>query len=248
MRQAFNGLVIGASGSGKTHFTDDLIEAFKPRARHLVIVNTSKQLSQHCVHHVVVTEDKLEVNYDPAKLADLIRFYKSVHFEVSSNRKNKAFMDCLSEAIWQLGKMDTDSCEVLYVLDEARYFVGKQSMCVKHERLESEGRKFGIDIIKLTQRITSSDWDALNHAAINQVTRFFVFPLSEQNQRDRIISMMPEAPDPATLQRPDPAKSLPGEYIVWDYLKSEGAHIVRLPDGSRQAIPIKPGGVKGAAA
>ena len=248
MRQAFNGLVIGVSGGGKTHFTEDLIEAFKPRARHLVIVNTTKQLSKHCAHHEVVTEDKLEFPYGPAKLAELIRFHKSVHFEVSANRKNKAFLERLSQAIWLLGKMDTEDCEVLYVIDEARYFVGKQSMCLQHETLESEGRKFGIDIIKLTQRITSSDWDALNHAAINQVTRFFIFPLSEQNQRDRIMSMIPDAPDPASLQRPEPSSKLPGEYVVWDYLRSEGAHIVRSPDGSRHAVPIRPGGMKGAAA
>jgi GTPase SAR1 family protein len=248
MRQAQNWLVIGASGGGKTHFVNDLLEGYKARARYLVIVNTSKQLSEHCNHCEDITEEKLELPYEPTKLAELIRVHGSVHFEVSSNSKNKAFMERLSQAIWLLGKMDTEHCEVLYVIDEARYFVGKQSMCKGHERLESEGRKFGFDIIKLTQRITSSDWDALNHAAINQVTRFCIFPLSEQNQRDRIMAMMPDAPDPATLQRPEPSQKLPGEYIVWDYLKSEGAHVVRAPDGSRHAVPIRPGGMKGASA
>lgn len=231
-RQAGNWLVVGSSGSGKSHYLNDLLTAYTGRYRYLVVVNASNELSEHCAHSEYVGLEKLSRAYSPEGLAALIRTHGSVFFELAPTGA-EAFLDTLGEAVMSLGEYDTDECQVLLVLDEARHWVTKGAMPAGLERCEAEGRKYGIDIIKATQRLGSSSQDTIDLAAVAQVTRVVIFPLAELNQRRRLMEMFPDLPDSATLKRPVPEKGWGGEYLVWDVLAGRGACVRRGPDGSR---------------
>lgn len=233
MRQAGNWLVIGSSGSGKSVYLDRLLSAYAGRYRYLVVINTTSQLAEHCRRREYVPLEKLALPYDPAKLAELIRAHGSVHFELAPGDAAEGFLDRLGQACMALGEYETDECRVLIVMDEARYWVKKGAMPRGLERCEAEGRKFGVDIIKATQRLGSSGVDTVDLAAVNQITRLAVFPLAELNQRKRVQEMFPDLPDPSSLRRPDPVAGRGGEYLVWDCLRGQGARIELTEHGRR---------------
>ncbi|HEX2865355.1 MAG TPA: hypothetical protein VHN99_12360 [Deinococcales bacterium] len=238
MRQAGNWLIIGSSGSGKSYYLDRLLAAYAGRYRYLVVINTTSQLAEHCRHREYVPLDKLGLPYDPAKLADLIRRHGSVHFELAPGDAAEGFLDRLGQAVMLLGEYETAECRVLVVMDEARYWVKKGAMPAGLERCEAEGRKFGVDIIKATQRLGSTGADTVDLAAVNQITRLVVFPMAELNLRERVQKMFPELPDPSSLRRPDPAANRGGEYLVWDCLTNRGARIELTADGRRACVPL----------
>jgi hypothetical protein len=237
-RQAHNWLIIGGAGSGKTHYLSEVIASYWPedarkrRAKHLVIINSTSQLSEFCAHTEFVDLEKLKNVYSVDGIEKLIRFHKSVHFEIAPGDA-EAFLDVIGQACMRIGKMGTTDLELLLVMDEARHWVKKGKMPPGLERIEAEGRKFGVDPIKATQRLGSTGGDTIDLAAVAQITRLVVLPMAELNQRKRVMEMFGEIPDPATLQRPDPVKGWGGEYVVYDTLTGEGIKVVRNPDGSR---------------
>ncbi len=222
-RQSQNWLIVGASGSGKTEYARRLIVSYKPRARFGVIINSTSQLSEFANHKEYVSLEKLKKSFEPKKLMALIRAYGWVHFEIPGvdSPEKFLFLEQLFQAIWELGKMDTSQCECVVVIDEARLVLRKHRMGFWAKRLEAEGRKFGIDLVKIDQRFGAGDNDTTDMAARIQITRLVVFPTSEPNQRKALLNMGANIPDPMTLQRPIPAQKLGGEYVVCDYLRGE---------------------------
>ncbi len=124
-----NMLIVGASGSGKSHWVDhDLLPAMEGRYRYMVIINTTEELANHCAHREYVGEEQQTVAYSKEAIADLIRHHKTVHFEVAPGENCTAFLETLGEALWTLGKYGTEFTEVLVVFDETHLFLPKRNM------------------------------------------------------------------------------------------------------------------------
>ncbi|GEM45313.1 ATP-binding protein [Deinococcus cellulosilyticus] len=234
-----NWLILGSSGSGKTYYLNMLLEEFRSHVRYLVVVNSTRQLQQHCAHHEYVSNADLDKQYSPEMLANLIRAKGSIHFEVAPSKKAKAFLNSLSEAVMSLGVFEAESLQVLVVVDECQNYVSKQCYSEGWNRIETEGRKFGIGVMKATQNITSTGQTAIEPDAVKQVTRLVVFPLSEVNQRRRILEWYPEMTDPGDLKMPDLANGWGPEYLIRDRPTGRADRLTRQPDGSR--IPVRIG-------
>lgn len=230
-----NMLVCGSSGSGKSHWVDkDLLPAMQGRYRHMVIINTTEELSSHCAHREYVGEEQQKVAYSKEAVAELIRFHKTVHFEVAPGENCLSFLEVLGEALWTLGEYNTDFTEVLVVFDETHLFLPKRAMPKAFARLETEGRKFGFDLVKITQTLQSPTGDTLSHLAIKQVNVLVVFNMTDFNDRKRIQGLFPDLPDPSTFARPDDG-GLP-EYAVRDSKRGKTMVIRRDGQGGRVAV------------
>jgi len=233
-RQYRNILLLGASGSGKSHFADhELIPGMEGRYRHMVIINTTEELSNHCAHREYVGEDQQLVAYDPAKLAELIRHYKTVHFEVAPGENCKAFLETLGQALWQLGKYNTEYTECLVVFDESHLYLSKRAMPRSFARLETEGRKFGFDLLKITQTLQSTSGETISHLAIKQVNVYIVFNMNDFNDIKRIQALFPQLPPPDSFGRPE---SGPPEYAVRDAARGKALVMRRDGKGGRTAV------------
>lgn len=232
-RQAFNMFITGASGSGKTTYLHEVIRAGKNRCLFDICVNTSRQLSEFYTHRYYLGSEQLSKRYDPAKLADLIRAQRSIHFEVAPGDGVYEFMDSLGQACMSLGQFETRYGLVRITVDEAQNFLPKHNMPPGMKRVEAEGRKFGVDIIKVTPVFGSTGDDTVDSAAYKQATRVAIFPMGEQRQRERVMQTWPEIPDPGTFKYPDPQTKRPGEYAVYDRLTGRGVVARLAPDGSR---------------
>jgi hypothetical protein len=228
-----NILVIGGSGSGKSHFGDhDLLPAILPRTEHLVVINTTEELSSHCAHREYVGEAEQRRDYDPARLAELIRHHRRVHFEVAPGENCERFLNTLGEAIWLLGEYNTALTRCTVALDEAHLFLSKRVMPKSFIRLETEGRKFGFDLVKFTQTLQSSTGETISHLAIKQVNVYVVFNLSDFNDIKRVGALFPNLPDPSTLARPNDGG--PPEYAVRDAARGQNIVIRRDGHGGRK--------------
>jgi hypothetical protein len=236
-----NWLILGSSGSGKTFYLNQVLDEFKKHVRYLVIINSSKQLQQHCAHHEYVSNADLDKQYDPEILANLIRAKGSIHFEVAATRKAKSFLNSLAEAIMSLGVFEAEALQCLVVVDECQNYVSKQCYSDGWNRIETEGRKFGVGCIKATQNITSTGQMAIETDAVKQVTRLVIFPLSEVNQRKRILEWYPEMPDPGDLKMPDLKNGHGPEYMIRDRPTGRALRATRQPNGDR--IPVQIGSV-----
>ena len=237
-RQANNWLVVGASGSGKTHYIQQLVTALEGRYRHLVVVSPDNTLADRCRHHEEVGLDRLQQKYDPAKIAELVRHYRAVHFEITPG-PTEAFLDVLGQACMLLGQKGATDCRVLLVVLEARNYLAKNTVGASSGmgRVEAEGRRYGVDVIKETQRLQSTGADALDKVATYYATRVVVCPISDLRTRERVQEEWP-LPDPGELARPDVGKGWGGEYFVYDVLTGNGARIRRDPAGARYTEPL----------
>lgn len=231
MRQALNLVAVGPSGSGKSSFLVPLLQEKKNRTRYLVIFNTSDQLAEFCHHREYVSFEALSKTYDPQALAGLIRTHGSVHFEVARGDTSN-FVNAVCQAVMSLGERDAHQTIATVVFEEARNFLRKYRMPERANQLEAEGRKYGIDLIKVDQRLQSQGDDCLDSAAYVNATVVVVFPTSDYNQRQRITQAFPGIPDPLELRPPVPGK-LPGEYAVFDRETGQKALIRRDETGAR---------------
>jgi hypothetical protein len=238
MRQAGNWLIVGASGTGKTFFLQSLVPEYKRRVPLGVVINSTKQLSQFCDHKEYVSLERQKQRYAPDKLAALIRRHGWVHFEVApmEGKDKLAFLESLYEAVFSLGVEETDHCEIVVIVDEARLYLTKRQMPFWAKRCEAEGRKFGIDLVKADQRYGSADADVVDHSAVVQITRLLVFGASEGNQRKRLMTMIPTMPDPITFERPVTTKGWGGDYVVSDYVRGASVMVKRDRNSPKRRV------------
>ncbi|MBF6594982.1 MAG: hypothetical protein IVW51_11125 [Thermaceae bacterium] len=212
------------------------MQAKKERTRYLVVFNTSDQLSEFCNHREYVSFEALSKDYDPEAIAALIQSHGSVHFEVARGN-TESFVNAVCAAVMSLGEKDADKCIVTVIFEEARNFLKKYKMPERASQLEAEGRKYGIDLIKVDQRLQSQGDDCLDSAAYVNATVVVVFPTSDFNQRQRIMQAFPGIPDPLELRPPVPGK-MPGEYAVFDRETGQKALIKRDESGARRCEVI----------
>jgi hypothetical protein len=230
-RQAGNWGVVGASGSGKSTFVKGLLLEYKARVPNAIIFAPSEEMKQIADYSVFVSAAMQQKGFDPAKLEALYRKRGWVHFEVPPSRFTKSFVEQALEPIWKFGTFEAQKCHFLVVYIEAKNYLRKGTVIGNTERLESEGRKFGIDIIKDFQRWQSSGKDALDLAALSQVTRRVVLPTEELNARKRILEECSGTRDPGNMQRPE--NGFGGEMDILDSLRGKKAEVRRESDGSR---------------
>lgn len=227
-RDYLNMIIIGSSGSGKSHWLDkELLPAFENRFRYKVVINTTSELREHCKHYEYVNEEQQIKEYDIDQLAELIKYHGSVFFEVPAGEYCSKFLESLGKALWTLGKYETKYTEVLIITEEAHNYFSKREMPKSFARIEAEGRKHGFSIIKVTQTLQSQTGETISHLAIKQSNVLAVFNMSDFNDRKRIKSLFPQLPDPADLARPDDGGA--PEYAVRD--SKRGRSIVVKREG-----------------
>lgn len=230
-RQAGNWGVVGASGSGKSTFVKSLLLEYKTRVPNAVIFAPTEEMRDLADYSVYVSPAMQAKGFDAGKLEQLYKARGWVHFEVPPSPDTKQFVHQALEPIWKLGKFDANQCHALVVYIEAKNYLRKGELPPNAERLESEGRKFGIDIIKDFQRWQSSGKDALDMAALSQITRRVVLPMQEKNARDRVLTECAGVRDPAEMQRPE--NGFGGEMDILDSLRGKKAEVRREKNGSR---------------
>lgn len=237
-----NMLVTGSSGGGKTEYIRALLRLLKGKFKYLVVLNTTDQLSEFCRAKVEVDSDALEKRYTPAGLAALIRRYVTVHFEFSADEEEdgaKDFLSALGKAIRILGAKYSQVLEVLVVVDECQRFLSKAVIQRAWKIIETEGRKFGIGLIKATQQLASVDTDTIAPVVRRQTREVVVFPLSDDTERQRILKMFRGLPDPGELEFPDKVNGYPPEYIFYARISNKAVRMTRKPDGSRVPVLIE---------
>lgn len=236
-------LLLGSSGCGKSTYLDALLTGLVPKARYVVVLNTTSELSKFALHREFVNNERAARPYDPKALAAFIRHYQRVHFEVAA-RDPSPFLDALGEALMLLGVYESPHCEVLFVTDESHIFKSKRLMrrTPGMARVHTEGRKFGLIPIDATQQMASSGDDTIDHVVIRMARQVIVFPLQELNERQRVKAMYPELPDTGDLAFPEPERGWGPEYLIVDRPSGRKLRITRRADGSRHAVQI--GGVR----
>jgi hypothetical protein len=237
-----NILVTGSSGGGKTKWIEAFMRLLKGKYKYLVVLNTTDQLSEFCRAKVEVDSDALEKRYTPTGLAALIRRYVTVHFEFSADEEDagaKDFLSALGKAIKMLGVKYSNVLEVLVVIDECQRFLSKAVIQRAWKILETEGRKFGVGMIKATQQLASVDTDTIAPVVRRQTREVVIFPLSDDAERQRIMRMFPGLPDPGVLQFPDPVRGYAPEYIFYARISNKAVRMTRQANGSRVAVLIE---------
>ncbi|MFB9994486.1 hypothetical protein ACFFLM_21245 [Deinococcus oregonensis] len=239
-RRPYHWLVIGGTGSGKTYLARQIIRVYAKKPDYIIVVNSSKQLREFARHHEVVDIAALEAGFTTRELYVLIKRHGAVHFEVSPGGDEKdirRFMDCLGNAAMELGRLETNRCMVLMVLDECQNYVGKKVFSRGMKRVYSEGRKFGVDTVNITQQL-AGDGDTIHMTVRRMISVLVVCPMDEEAERDRIQRTWSELRDPGELAFPDPKTHRPGEYMVRDR-GSRRACIVRVDArGKRYTEPL----------
>ncbi len=237
-----NVLVTGSSGSGKTEYIRRLLKRLEGKYRFLVVLNTTDQLGEFCKKRFEVDSDLAAKPFSAKKLEHLIRFYKSVHFECSFDEDEQGardFLQSLGTAIRGLGVKDTRYLEVLVVVDECQRFLAKRVIQRAWKILETEGRKFGIGIVKATQQLASTDADTIAPVVRRQTRFVVVFPLSDEAERSRIMRLFSGLPDPGTLAFPDRARNLAPEYIAFDRMATRAVRMTRGSNGRVSPVHIQ---------
>ena len=240
-RRAYHWLILGGTGSGKTYTGRAVLRRYAKKADYLVVVNSSSQLAEFARRRVVVDIPALERDWDARTLAKQIRAAGAIHYEVSAGgdpKRISAFMDALGNACMALGKLGTNRCHVLLVIDECQNYVSQKVFSRGMRRVYSEGRKFGVDTVNLTQQLAGQGGDMLDMTVRRMVSVLIVCPMDEEAERTRVVRTWPELRDPGSLAFPDPRTGRPGEYQVRDR-GSRRAGLVRVsPTGRRHFVPL----------
>lgn len=219
--EGHNRLILGSSGSGKSEHLKRVIVAYQDRTRYRVMLNTSREMRELFNHSEVLTMEQEAKTYNPQKLADLIAHHGSVHFECAAGPDIQNFVQALCEALFLLGEYDAECLICVLFADEVQRFFPKGGsgivpMAPAAVRLETEGRKFGLGVVKATQNLTNPDGLGLSIHALKQLTSVTVFCMVELNQQERVMKLFPALPNPGQLRRPDRVKGHPPEYFVLD--------------------------------
>lgn len=224
--------VFGSSGSGKSSFLKGLITELVPLAEYTVIVNNSQELSEFAYRREYIGVEKAARDWNPEKLAEFIRHYRRVHFEVDAPAPVK-FMDALAKAVKSLGEYNAQRIKVLFIVDEAQRFLSKAVVSKSQavQALEFEARKFGIVPVKATPRLRSSSQDCISHESLTQCRQVYIFPFNAEVDREAVQDL--GFPDPGELQYPNPAKGWGPEYFARDMTTGQTVAVKRRPDGTR---------------
>ncbi|MEF2280383.1 AAA family ATPase [Deinococcus sp. YIM 134068] len=240
-RRAYHWLILGGTGSGKTFTARQIVRQYVRKPDFVVIVNSSSQLAEFARRRVVVDMSALDRDWTPRELAATIRQHGAVHFEVSPGadpKRLQAWMDALGNACMALGRLGTDRCHVLLIVDEAQNYLSQKVFARGMRRVFAEGRKFGVDCLAITQQLAGQGGDMIDMTVRRMVSVLVVCPMDEEAERQRVMRTWPELRDPGILAFPDPATGRPGEYMVRDR-GSRRAVLVRVDSaGRRFAVPL----------
>lgn len=231
-RRAYVWLILGGMGSGKTYQARMILNEYVKKPDYIAIVNTTNQLIEYARFREVVDIAALKRGYTVAQLKALLRRWGSVHFEVSTGADYKLrqrFMDNLGQACMGLGRQPTNRCHVLLVIDECQNFISKRIMadCEGMRRVLSEGRKFGVDTLLITQQLSGTGAHLIDMDIRRMMNILVICNMDEPNECDAVLSTWPELRDPSQLRPPDPKRKRPSEFMVRDR-NNKRALIVRV--------------------
>lgn len=107
---------------------------------------------------------------------EILRKHRKLYIETGnlSAKETQTLVNSLSEAFWILGNG-------LFCIDEAWLFLNRNFMPESFERLARGGRKVGVDLMAITQRVVDIHPDILS-----QFNVIVSFRLAELNDRERL--------------------------------------------------------------
>lgn len=237
-------LYVGDTRSGKTHHAKQMVTNLVSRVPYVVFLNTTKQLSEHYdskggliwkANHVFITQDSIAKYTDTEGLYRFIRASRMVHFEVSAVNP-KEFVRALSLAIKKFGQLETQTPRILFVIDEAHMFLSKRFQTLEMLSLWTEGLKFGIMPLVITQQIAGSHQDIIADTISRMARQLLVFSTSDVNSRKRLKDLAQGLPDPINFLPPSKLGDKRAEYGVYDRTANSGYIAKRDLSNSRGMI------------
>lgn len=197
-------LILGKSGSGKTHYAKRLIERYKGRYNRLVILNRKPDLAQYA-------EASYKVSTDNADPLYALNRHRRVMFRVVA-MDFKSFLDRLGHAMLEIG--ERERARWLFVADEGHNFFDQHSLSAGMTRVVVEGREAGINTIVISQQLRSN-FGAIHRVVLRQATHLVTFRLTEKNEVAAFSELCPEVGARITqLRRPTPEDPGAPEFAV----------------------------------
>lgn len=239
-QRAYHWLIVGGTGGGKTFTMTQLCRAYMRKARYVVLVNSSEELSEFARHHVVIDDAALERDHDPRQLARLIHRYGAVHFEVTPGdpKRVAAFMDALGTAVMSLGLIKTPHCRVFMVMDECQNWISGKVWSKGMRRVFTEGRKYGIHTMSGTLQFSGQGNEIISMTAKKMMTVLVICPMDEENEREKLMRTYPDLPNPEGLTFPDPKTGRPGGRLVRDRITRRAVMVKVSPEGKAYAVAV----------
>lgn len=207
MQQSNRILVLGMSGSGKTHLVaNELVPAYRGKHRYLVVVSERRdELADLCEQSITIHDEDAGAAWD---LEGMLRAAGSLHIELLATDPHD-FLDALGRAIFALG-------DALLVVDEAHEFVPARNAAPGMVRLYKGGRVKNVHIITITQSLVQTVTSGLSLDAVRQSSVLVVFQQVEGNEVKRVRDEFPELGDRVRDLKPYMGDDAPAEYAVKD--------------------------------
>lgn len=212
-------LVIGGSGSGKSTLAEAVVEryAMLSKFRYLVVLTKDgaeqSRLSGFCNAAEELSDEVVQAGVDWRRA---IEAAGSLFLEVTALEPADA-LEALGVAILELG-------DVLLVVDEAQQIVDRNAP-PGFLQVYSRGRKFGVNIITITQSLKiRANW-GLNPVAINEATALVTFHKSDVNEVAQVARLFPELGDRVASLR-TPRDGTP-EWAVKDLITGRALLVTR---------------------
>ena len=174
-RQTPRILVNGITGSGKSVYSRQMIQALTGKYRQMIIVNRKSEFADLCEKRFIVDEDG---NPETA-----LRKYRRVFFRVDGIDP-RPFLNKLGDAIMKRR-------DVLLVIDEAHEFLPRGRAPKRLFRVFTGGREQGIITLMITQAMKSQG-AGIDLVVQNQMSHLVLFRLQGEGDLARADELFPE--------------------------------------------------------
>lgn len=180
-------LIAGVSGTGKSWFSLWLISQYvRLRKRSFYVFLSDNARDYNKANHtpairpaangfklVTYTNEHAKRAWDWEKV---LRKHRRLYIETANLLEDemKTLVNSLSRAFWRLGSG-------LFAVDEAWQFLSHKNPPLEFERLSRGGRKMGVDVMVITQRVVD-----IHPRILNSLNLIVSFRLTEKNDVERV--------------------------------------------------------------
>ena len=206
-------LIAGVSGTGKTWFGWWWLREYQrqgKRSYYVILSDNRRDYNnpKHAASMRPASQGFKLIGFDKEHAARpwdwkrIIRTHRKLYIEVGNlvSAEIQALVDQLADAVWKLGNG-------LFVVDEAWLFLNRDLVPDSFERLARGGRKHGVDILAITQRVVD-----IHPRILSQFNVIVSFQLTEMNDRERLARYF------APINGRDPREVIAtlkqGEYLI----------------------------------